>query len=163
MRKAILWAGLALALVACAETQVSYQNSANPNYGQAEFDRDLYQCRRENTHHVAITMFGQYSSGPSVNEEMAAACMRARGWRPGASSGWTETPPRAPQTPVGQPICANNVGYWPMTTTGCDTGIVLADVPRACILAGVRRQDLSASDCWKMRGLLDGLPPLRPS
>lgn len=159
MRKAILWAGLVLVLDACAETQVSYRNSANPNYGQTEFDRDLYQCRRENTHHVTMTMFGQVNSGPSVNEDMAAACMQARGWRPGASSVWTETPPQVPRLQVGQPICASSVAYWPMSAAGCGTGMPLTGIAGACHLSGVPRQDLTASDCWKMRGRWYGLAP----
>jgi hypothetical protein len=71
----ILGLGVTL-LSGCGPT--AYRNYLNPSYGQAEFDRDWYQCRQENTHYE----YGLGRLSPVVNEEMVRACLAARGWRP---------------------------------------------------------------------------------
>src|SRR2546426_6271011 len=89
---AVCWTVLLLA--GCS---TRYQNSRNPSYGQAEFDRDVYQCRRENTFPRA-TRYGAWSDATmEVNEDMAKACLAARGWRP-ASEAATSAPPPAPRS-----------------------------------------------------------------
>ncbi len=47
--------GALMLLTGCATTAppTRYQNAAHPEYRQTEFDRDWYECRRENTHPVA--------------------------------------------------------------------------------------------------------------
>jgi hypothetical protein len=85
--------GVLLLLAGCT-TPTFYRNSLHPQYGQTEFDRDWYECRRENTQVTASgysigTRFGTtsgYDAGPSVNEDMARRCLAARGWRPAPRS-----------------------------------------------------------------------------
>jgi len=60
-------------LSACGPTH--YLNTSHPEWGQAEFDRDWYQCRRENT--TGATIYGAI-----VDDAGLQACMAARGWRP---------------------------------------------------------------------------------
>ena len=59
-----------------------YRNSLHPSYGQTDFDRDWYECKRENTHTSAYVNPYYGSAGPEVNFRMARDCMAARGWRP---------------------------------------------------------------------------------
>jgi hypothetical protein len=74
-----------LIAVGCA-TSTRYLNAAHPQYGQTEFDRDLYECRRENTRpkvsSVVVPNVGTYDAGMVVDEDMARSCLAARGWRP---------------------------------------------------------------------------------
>jgi|HubBroStandDraft_6_1064221.scaffolds.fasta_scaffold1859902_1 hypothetical protein len=67
----VAFLSLVLAVSACEPSH--YRNFQHPNYGQAEFDRDNYQCRRENTYASA--------DGPEVDLAMARTCMQIRGWR----------------------------------------------------------------------------------
>ncbi len=67
-----------LSLMGCSTTPTRYSNRMHPEYRQADFDRDQYECRRENTHPKVRS----YSAGMEVDEEMAEACFRARGWSP---------------------------------------------------------------------------------
>lgn len=72
---------LLLALSGCATTQ-HYRNVSHPAYGQAEFDRDSYECDRENTHQIGVLVSG----GPGVmstevDRNMAARCLALRGWQ----------------------------------------------------------------------------------
>ena len=76
--KWILVAGLALG--GC-ETISHYRNAQHPSYAQAEYDRDKYECQRENQHQVVLAMGGIAQANNVVDDDMAAACMRARGWR----------------------------------------------------------------------------------
>jgi hypothetical protein len=74
-----------------------YRNALHPEYGQTQFDRDWYECRRENTQPRA-EKFGSYAgAGMVVNEDMARQCFAARGWRPAAP----DAPP--PQAPPSRP------------------------------------------------------------
>ena len=60
-----------------------YINQGNPSAGQVEFDKDWYECRRENIRPSALR-YGSYASAEMVvDEQMAKQCMAARGWRPG--------------------------------------------------------------------------------
>jgi hypothetical protein len=93
-----------LIAVGCA-TSTRYLNAAHPQYGQTEFDRDLYECRRENTRpkvsSVVVPNVGTYDAGMVVDEDMARSCLAARGWRPVASNSSQPqpTPATARQTP----------------------------------------------------------------
>jgi len=68
-----------LALAACGTTH--YRNIANPAYGQSEFDRDSYQCDRENRVSGGIMDQGGGIAGTYVDQDMADRCMALRGWR----------------------------------------------------------------------------------
>lgn len=70
----------ALALAGC-DTVTHYKNALYPSYSQAEFDRDNYQCRRENQHQVVVVVGSIAQANNVVDDDMAAACMRALGWR----------------------------------------------------------------------------------
>ena len=69
-------------LVACGSTH--YRNIKYPSYGQPEFDRDYYECSRENTSQQGILVpgvggpVGTY--GAYVDPRMRDQCMRVRGW-----------------------------------------------------------------------------------
>jgi hypothetical protein len=68
------------AVILFAGCSTHYRNRVHPEYGQTEFDKDWYECRRENSH-PAATVAGAYgSAGTVVSEDMAMACFRARGW-----------------------------------------------------------------------------------
>ena len=70
------------ALVLAVGCSTQYRNRLHPEYGQTDYDRDRYACRRENSH-PAATVAGAYgSAGNVVNEDMAWQCFRARGWYP---------------------------------------------------------------------------------
>ena len=75
-------ATLALLFLATGCTQ-SYRNVVHPDYGPTDFDRDWFECRRENTHPTVAT--GMYGGIPQaelvVDEAMAKKCLAARGWR----------------------------------------------------------------------------------
>ncbi len=70
----------ALALAGCA-TVTHYRNILHPSYTQADFDRDDYQCRRENQHQVVAVLGTIAEADNVVDYDMAAACMRGRGWQ----------------------------------------------------------------------------------
>ena len=74
-------AGLAVLLLAgCGTTR--YRNYQTPSAGQLEFDKDQYECRRENTRPSAVKSGSYASAEMVVDESMARQCMAARGWRP---------------------------------------------------------------------------------
>jgi hypothetical protein len=67
-------------LSACAPRILHYQNIVHPEYRQAEFDHDTYECQKENEH-PATTIFGNAAvSGTVINQRMVLSCMAARGW-----------------------------------------------------------------------------------
>jgi len=71
-----------LVLCACGTpTRSTWRNFQQPSHGQLEFDRDSYQCRRENTHRATRVVGGVLSAEMETNQEMVDSCMRARGWR----------------------------------------------------------------------------------
>lgn len=72
--------GAMLVLGACSE-EVHYRNR-NASLGQDAFERDWYQCQRENTHQYTEVIFGKTVTGPNVDDGMAQTCMRIRGWYP---------------------------------------------------------------------------------
>lgn len=88
---------LFLLLGGCA-SPTRYGNALHPQYGQTDFDRDWYECRRENTQPRA-EKFGSYAGAEMVvNEDMARQCLAARGWRPVTSSAL-----QSPSTPAPRP------------------------------------------------------------
>jgi invasion protein IalB len=81
MNASTLASGLALiGLAACDSVPVHYRNTLHPAYGQADFDRDSYQCKRENQNQVTFVYGGIAESNTVVDDSMAAACLSARGW-----------------------------------------------------------------------------------
>ncbi len=104
-RPIILLLGALLFLPACGTTR--YRNSIHPEYGQADFDRDWYQCRRENTRpkvsSVVVPTLGTYDAGMVVDEDMASSCLAARGWRPVAANTTQSPPTPAPRTSSSTP------------------------------------------------------------
>jgi hypothetical protein len=71
-----------LVLCACGTpTPAKWRNFQQPSHGQLEFDRDHYQCERENTNRATRVVGGVVSAEMETNLEMVDSCMRARGWR----------------------------------------------------------------------------------
>ena len=104
-KAAIAITGSILVLVTGCSTVTHYRNAAHPEYGQTEFDRDWYECRRENTRpkvsSVVVPNIGTYDAGMIVDEDMARSCFAARGWRP-VTANSPQTPPPAVR-PAAQP------------------------------------------------------------
>jgi hypothetical protein len=80
MKNLALWVVLIVLAVGGCSTR--YRNAVNPSAGQTEFDRDWYQCKRENSHPAAAVAGSYASAGMEVDYSMAQSCMAARGWRP---------------------------------------------------------------------------------
>ena len=91
------------ALVLLTGCTTHYRNSIHPSYGQTEFDRDWYECQRENSNPAAYVDQYSGSAGTVVNFRMAQACMAARGWRPVRGE---STPMPAPATRTTRPTGA---------------------------------------------------------
>ena len=77
---------LALAVSACARPAPDRQwYKPTAPYTQADFDRDDYQCRRENlvTSYSSTRVLGTVHTIPDtdVDQDMYARCMNARGWQ----------------------------------------------------------------------------------
>jgi hypothetical protein len=67
-------------VAACTPKILHYRNSLHPEYHQVEFDRDKYECQKENEH-PATTIFGNAAvSGTVINQNMVQSCLAARGW-----------------------------------------------------------------------------------
>jgi hypothetical protein len=69
---------LVAALCGCASDH--YQNVNHSNYGDAEYNADLAQCRKDNTK-VTTTQGYDVQIHTDVDEAKAASCMTARGWQ----------------------------------------------------------------------------------
>lgn len=77
--------GLFLLVCALMVTQgCARQLWRNPAYpagsDQIPFDRDLYDCRRENSAQGVTIIGGTAISGMQENTSMVVQCMKARGW-----------------------------------------------------------------------------------
>jgi len=111
--------GVLLLLIGCT---TRYRNSVNPSYGQVEFDRDWYECRRENTHPRA-TKFGAWADATmEVDYDGARACLAARGWRPASpdllrSAPSQESTSSAPNKRTA-PACESGM-YWDSSSERC--------------------------------------------
>jgi len=92
------WGGalvVAVGLLACG-CSTHYRNTLHPEYGQTQFDRDQYECRRENTQPRAQVVGAYGGAGMVVDEDMASRCLAARGWRPVSP----DAPPPMPAQPT---------------------------------------------------------------
>src|SRR5207302_7547823 len=92
-----------------------YRNYLHP---EADFDRDWYECQRENSNPAAYVDQYSGSAGTVVNFRMAQACMAARGWRPVRGE---STPMPAPATRTTRPTGARcDWGtYWDSQKVQC--------------------------------------------
>lgn len=82
MRTLAIGLSLCFALLGCAdERQPVYRNTAHPGAGQVEFNRDHYQCVRENTQTRYIAVGGVFGPDQYTDDSMVAACLLARGWQ----------------------------------------------------------------------------------
>jgi hypothetical protein len=113
-----------LALVGCS---TRYVNALHPEYGQPAYDRDWYECQRENTHSAAYVnpYFG--SAGPKVDYSMAQSCMRARGWQSVSSEQQRPQPQPAPYTPTKRDL---------KKQPDCDWGEYWHSVKKQCVKIG---------------------------
>jgi len=71
---------LALLMGACSSEPVHYRNIKGG--GQAEFDRDHYQCTRENTSQTFMMVGRVAGTGEYTDDNRVQACLRAHGWYP---------------------------------------------------------------------------------
>ncbi len=81
MRRFFALGGVLLLLTGCGPTY--YRNFVNPS---ANWDRDQYECRRENTYPIQRHPPGPYGGllgwvDTEVDESGVYDCLRARGWR----------------------------------------------------------------------------------
>lgn len=72
-------AAVSLLLAGCA-TGGHWQNVSNPGYGTTEYDNDLAECRKTNSHVVERVGY-DVTTDVVVDEDKAKACLAARGWR----------------------------------------------------------------------------------
>jgi len=111
--------GVLTLLMGCGPTY--YRNSLNPSYGQVEFDRDWYECQKENSRASAYVNPYYGVAGTTVDYDMARACLAARGWRPSSastpasSSSDSATPQLRKST---DPVCASGM-YWDSSKGRC--------------------------------------------
>jgi hypothetical protein len=76
------WAGAALVcgvLSGCAST--NYVNTMHPEYGTAQHDTDLTQCRQQ---HSQVIQHAGYADAAEVkvDEPAVQTCMATLGWQP---------------------------------------------------------------------------------
>lgn len=95
--------GAVLMLLTGCATTTRYRNALHPEYGQTEFDRDWYECRRENMRPkvsgYALPNVSGYDAGMTVHEDMVRYCLAARGWRPITSTTAQSSPAPASARP----------------------------------------------------------------
>jgi len=76
------WAGTALVcgvLSGCASTR--YENTMHPEYGAAQQNADLAQCRQQNSRVVTHSGYAE-ATETKVDEQGVQTCMTALGWQP---------------------------------------------------------------------------------
>ena len=113
--------GVLLLLTGCTSR---YRNSLNPSYGQVEFDRDWYECRRENTHPRA-TKFGAWADATmEVDYDGARACLAARGWRPASALEYVSSQEPTSAAPIKR------------TGPACDSGMYWSSAKERCVKVG---------------------------
>jgi hypothetical protein len=62
----------------CDSTQ--YKNAGHPNFGDAEYKRDLADCRKQNSKIVMLTGYDDKSE-VQTDEGKSQACMKNLGWQ----------------------------------------------------------------------------------
>jgi len=76
------WVGAALVtgmLSGCAST--NYVNTMHPDYGAAQHDADLAQCRPQNSQVVTHSGYAE-ATEVKVDEPAVQTCMTKLGWQP---------------------------------------------------------------------------------
>jgi len=76
------WAAAALVggvLSGCASTR--YVNTVHPEYGTAQQDADLAQCRQQNSQVITHAGYAQ-ATEVKVDEPAVQTCMTTLGWQP---------------------------------------------------------------------------------
>jgi hypothetical protein len=68
-------------LFACAPLPPYYTNTANPQYGAAEYQSDLQRCRTQSSAAVVTDVNYEISSTVRVNELQVGGCMARHGWQ----------------------------------------------------------------------------------
>ncbi|HXQ49645.1 MAG TPA: hypothetical protein VN802_01010 [Stellaceae bacterium] len=79
LRFALLAASLALA--GCGSHEVHYQNTNDPTSGQAQFDRDQYDCERQSERLPLTDAERAAASSMIIDQAKVDACMADLGWR----------------------------------------------------------------------------------
>jgi hypothetical protein len=69
---------LSAALLGCSSAQ--HQNATHPNYGDAQYQSDLAECRKQNSKIESIQGY-DVQNRIIVDEAKADACMTGRGWQ----------------------------------------------------------------------------------
>jgi hypothetical protein len=81
MRRVNLAALTVMLVLSGCDTITHYRNSTHPQFGQVDFDRDHYQCVRENSVRVVnVYNYGLTSASTEADDDMVQQCLAARGW-----------------------------------------------------------------------------------
>ena len=75
------------ALSACAPLPSYYVNTAYPQYGAAEYQSDLNQCRNQSSAAVVTSINYGMTSTIRVNDVAVGGCMARHGWEQVSNSG----------------------------------------------------------------------------
>jgi hypothetical protein len=121
------------ALVGCS---TRYVNALHPEYGQAAYDRDWYECKRENTHSATYVNPYYGSSGPEVDFSMAQSCMRARGWQPVGSQQQRSQPTPSSYTQPVSPSATQPAKKGSKNVPLCAWGEYWHSVKKECVKIG---------------------------
>lgn len=109
MKKTAIAALIAVVIGLCACAPATYHN-ADPTYGQAQLDRDQYECQREA--YTGVYVLGNlWASPPDTDPTMYKNCLVARGWQQVAATAAT--------TADGLGTCPD-VGYERYASVMCD-------------------------------------------
>jgi hypothetical protein len=138
--------GVLILLVSCGGP--SHDRTAlNPSAGQAQYERDSYECRRENTtpegSSVGAGAYSAQSAGMEVEEQMARQCLAARGWRevkehtPSASQSQEEVKLQAATKAAAQTQLSQDPSSTPLH---CATGFAASQAGYVVAVAGWAEQ-----------------------
>jgi hypothetical protein len=58
-----------------------YRNVQDPRASQADYDRDLFECKQENTQPSTTVAGPLGGGGMRTDDRMVRSCMAARGWQ----------------------------------------------------------------------------------
>lgn len=90
MRANVLLIFLLLPLSACG-TAPQFTNQINPSASQTQFNKDFYECQRENERQAAAITSVYTGAAPVVDKNKVQSCMAARGWQEVPRSFWENT------------------------------------------------------------------------
>jgi hypothetical protein len=72
---------VAVCLVALSGCFSYYRNVRDPQATQADYDRDFFECKQENTEPSATVAGPLSGGGMKTDQRMVQSCMAARGWQ----------------------------------------------------------------------------------